>query len=82
MKLTEESAKCFEIILNREPVYVKLAKFIAASNDELTHADLYEALPFYKSSTTQRRELMSLATSWGYKNCVIIKNELIVGLGL
>lgn len=80
IKLVEESGKSFESILTREKTYMKLAKFIASSDAELTHADLNAALPFYKSNATARNELMSLATAWGYKNHIIIKKSFTDGI--
>ena len=78
IKLVEESGENFLKILNREKPYMKLARYLASSNEELTHADLTEALPFYKS--TQRNELMALATAWGYKNNIIIKKAYSDGV--
>ena len=71
--LVEESGKAFKSILSREKAYVKLARYIAAVGTEVTHADLLEALPFYKSGNAARNEMMTLATAWGYKKHIIIK---------
>lgn len=78
--LVEESGTAFQTILNREKAYVKLAKYIAAENSDLTHADLNEALPFYKSSNAARNEMMTLAIAWGYKQNIIIKKFFIDGI--
>ncbi|MFP3556402.1 primase C-terminal domain-containing protein [Paraburkholderia sp. SIMBA_049] len=78
--LVEESGTAFQAILNREKAYVKLAKYIATCGTEVTHADLLEALPFYKSGNAARQEMMSLATAWGYKQHVIIKKFYIDGI--
>lgn len=78
--LVEESGTSFEEILNREKTYVKLAKFIATTEGELTHADMNAALPFYKMSTTARNELMMLAMAYGYKNHIIIKKSFVDGI--
>ncbi len=78
--LVEESGKAFADILSREKAYVKLARYIADVNDEVTHADLHEALPFYKSSNSARNEMMTLATAWGYKRHIIIKKTFIDGI--
>ena len=78
--LVEESGNSFEEILNREKTYVKLAKFIATTEGELTHADLNAALPFYKMSTTARNELMMLGMAWGYKNHIVIKKQFVDGI--
>ena len=80
IKLVEESGEAFGSILTREKAYMKLAKYIANSHTEVTHADLTEALPFYKSGVAARNEMMSLATAWGYKNCIIIKKSFVDGI--
>ena len=78
--LVEESGEAFQSILNREKTYVKLAKYIASVGTEVTHADLLEALPFYKSGNAARNELMTLATAWGYKQHIIIKKTFNDGI--
>lgn len=78
--LVEESGTAFQSILNREKTYVKLAKYIAAVDSDLTHADLHEALPFYKSGNAARNEIMNLATAWGYKKHIIIKKFFVDGI--
>ena len=78
--LAEESGVAFQSILTREKTYAKLAKYIAANNTELTHADLHEALPFYKTSSGARNEMMTLATAWGYKQHIIIKKNFVDGI--
>jgi hypothetical protein len=59
---------------------VKLAKYIANVGTEVTHADLHEALPFYKASNSARNEMMTLATAWGYKKHIIIKKSFTDGI--
>lgn len=78
--LVEESGQSFQKILNREKTYVKLARYIASINTEVTHADLLEALPFYKSGNAARNEMMTLATAWGYKKHIVIKKNFIDGI--
>lgn len=80
VKLVEESGEAFQAILNREKAYVKLAKFIASVDTEVTHADLVEQLPFYPKSNGGRNEMMTLATAWGYKKHIIIKKSFIDGI--
>lgn len=80
IKLVEESGQSFDLLLNREKAYVKLAKYIATCGSEVTHADLHEALPFYKQSNTSRSELMTLATAWGYKQHILIKKSFVDGI--
>lgn len=78
--LVEESGQSFQHILNREPTYVKLAKFIVSAGVEVTHADLTEKLPYYKTSVSARNEIMSLAMAWGYKRHMIIKKTFVDGI--
>lgn len=80
MLLVEESGAAFQTILNREKAYVKLARYIASVGKEVTHADLLESLPFYKSGNAARNEMMTLATAWGYKQHIIIKKTFNEGI--
>lgn len=78
--MIEESGQAFQSILRREKTYVKLAKYIAGTDIEVTHADLNEALPFYKSGTSARNEMMLMAMAWGYKQNIIIKKRFEDGI--
>jgi len=80
IKLVEESGTAFKAILSREKNYVLLAKYIADIGREVTQVDLVEDLPFYKGSTSQQRDMMTLATAWGYKNNIIIKKSYSDGI--
>lgn len=81
IKLIEESGQQFFKILSRDKSYVKLAKYIANFETELTHADLVEALPsIYPKAVSQRNDLLNLATGWGYKNNIIIKKTFVDGI--
>jgi hypothetical protein len=80
IKLVEESGEAFLQILSRERNYVKLAKYIASADRELTHVDLVEDLPFYRGGEAQKKDLMSLAVAYGYKNNIIIKKSYSDGI--
>lgn len=80
IKLAEESGEAFQRLLKRDKNYVKLAKFIADTETELTHTDLMEDLPFYKGSSTQRADMLLSATAWGYKNRILIKKSYTNGV--
>ena len=73
MRLVEEAGESFKGLLTRERNYVKLAKYVASVAGEVSHVDLVEDLPFYKGSESAKRELLTLAIAWGYKNNIIIK---------
>jgi hypothetical protein len=78
--MSEMSGAAFQNILARERNYVKVAQYLALNATELTQADLVEDLPFYRGSEAQKRELIKLASSWGYKNGVVIRTEIIDGI--
>lgn len=80
IKLIEDSGVAFQKIMTREKPYVKLAKYIAEINEEVTQVDLMEDLPFYKGSVAQRTDTMNLAIAYGYKNNIIIKKQYIDGI--
>jgi len=80
MKLVEASGDAFNRILTRDRNYVKLAKYIASINRELTHVDLVEDLPFYRGSEAQKRELMTLAVSYGYRHNISISRKFENGI--
>lgn len=79
IKLVEESGEAFQKLLKRERAYAKLARFIAGSDEELTHADLDE-LPFYPKASAQRNQIISEATAWGYKNHIVVKKTFSDGI--
>lgn len=78
--LVEESGMDFQKILTREKAYVKLARYIVDVASDLTHADLHEALPFYKSGNAARNELMTMAVAAGYTRNWIIKKKFVDGI--
>jgi hypothetical protein len=73
IKLVEASGVSFDRMLTRDKNYVKLAKYISKVGTEVTHVDLTEALPFYKGSESFKREMMTQAVAYGYRNNMIIK---------
>jgi len=78
--LVEESGASFQTILTRERTYVKLARYMADSDNEVTHTDLLEDLSFYPKSNVARQDMMNLATAWGYKQHIIIKKSFVDGI--
>lgn len=80
VKLVEESGESFNELLTRDRNYVKLAKYIANINREVTQPDLVEDLPFYRGSLSAKNEMMSLAIAYGYQNNIIIKKTYNDGI--
>lgn len=78
--LVEESGQAFQKILTREKPYVKLANYIADIGSDLTHSDLYEALPGYPKAVGPRNDQMTLATAWGYTRHIVIKKKFVDGI--
>ena len=80
IRLVEDSGAAFGQMLSRDRPYVKLAKYLAAIGKEVTQADLVEDLPYYKGSASQKQEMLTLATAYGYKNNIIIKKAFNDGI--
>ncbi len=80
IRLVEDSGAAFGQMLSRDRPYVKLAKYLAAVGKEVTQADLVEDLPYYKGSSSQKQEMLTLATAYGYKNNIIIKKAFNDGI--
>lgn len=80
IKLAEASGDAFMSLLSRDRPYVKLAKYISVIGRDVTQADMVEDLPFYKGSQSQRGEMLTLATAWGYKNNILIKKSFEDGI--
>lgn len=78
--LVEESGAAFQALLQRERAYMKLARYIADVGSEVTHSDLLEALPFYKSGQAARNEMISMASAWGFKQKIMIKKAFVDGI--
>lgn len=74
MKLAEESGDAFALLLAPQRPYIKLAVHLAECCDTpKTLADLDTDLPYYRGSKSQKEEMITMATAWGYKNNIIIK---------
>ena len=72
IKLVEESGDNFYQILTRPRVHERVAIYLSKTKSEVTQVDLMEDLPFYRGSVAQRKDIMSQAIAWGYKNNIII----------
>lgn len=80
MKLVEDSGAACTEILTPEKNYVRVAKFLAACKNEVTLADLDTECPAYRGNKTAKEEIITMATSWGYTNNVIIKKSFVEGI--
>lgn len=80
VKIVEESGETFQKLLNPEPPYKKLARYLAEVGTKKTVAELME-LPYYKAASSQmRQEQLRHAAAWGYKNHVIIRKTFEDGI--
>ena len=73
IKLVEDSGAAFAELMTPQRPYVKLAKYLANSPEEITLPDLDQDLPYFKGSSAQKDYLIQMATAWGYKNGIVIK---------
>ena len=75
IKITEDSGEAFAEILSRPRIHERIARYLAEVRKDVTQVDMMEDLPFYKGSTTQRRDVMTQAIAWGYRNNIIIRTS-------
>lgn len=75
----EDSGKAFERMMSRDKPYIRLAKYLAHKSD-VTQADMMEEIPWFKGTEAFRRDQLTLAIAWGYKNNTIIKKNYIDGI--
>ena len=77
ISVVEDSGEAFHTLMRKQGPYERLAHYLADSNQEVTQHELMEELPFYKGSEAQRKDLMTLAMSFGYRNNIIIKKRML-----
>ena len=77
INVVEDSGEAFHKLMRKQGPYERLAHYLADCDNEVTQHELIEELPFYKGSEAQRKDLMTLATSFGYKNNIIIKKRVL-----
>jgi len=77
ISVVEDSGEAFHTLMRKQGPYERLAHYLADCDNEVTQHELIEELPFYKGSEAQRKDLMTLAMSFGYKNNIIIKKRTL-----
>jgi hypothetical protein len=75
ISVVEDSGEAFHKMMRKQGPYERLAHYLADCDNEVTQHELIEELPFYKGSESQRKDLMTLAMSYGYKNNIIIRRR-------
>ena len=77
ISVVEDSGEAFCTMMRKQGPYERLAYYLADCDTKVTQHELIEELPFYKGSESQRRDMMTLAMSFGYKNNIIIRKKCI-----
>lgn len=77
ISVVEDSGEAFHTLMRKQTPYERLAHYLSDCDNEVTQHELIEELPFYRGSESQRKDLMTLAQSFGYKNNIIIKQRSI-----
>jgi len=78
--LVEDSGSEFHRLMEKKGAYERLANYLADIGREVTEHEMLEDLPFYKGNPVVRRDMMTLAMSYGYKNNIIIQSREIDGI--
>jgi len=74
-KLVEDSGDAFKRMLNRPRTHERIALYLADARKEVTHVDLMEDLPFFRGGAAHRKDMMTQAIAWGYRNNIIIRTS-------
>lgn len=77
ISVVEDSGEAFHNMMRKQGPYERLAYYLADCDNEVTQHELIEELPFYKGSESQRKDIMTLAMSFGYKNNIIIRKRVM-----
>ena len=77
ISVVEDSGEAFHTLMKKQSSYERLANYLAGCDKEVTQHELLEELPFYKGSEAQRRDMMTLAMSYGYRNNVVIRKRAV-----
>lgn len=77
ISVVEDSGEAFHTMMRKQGPYERLAHYLADCGGSVTQHELIEELPFYRGSESQRKDMMTLAMSFGYKNNIIIRKKSI-----
>lgn len=77
ISVVEDSGEAFHALMKKKGSYERLAHYLADVGKQVTQHELLEELPFYRGSEQQRKDLMTLAMSYGYKNNIVIKRHTV-----
>jgi hypothetical protein len=80
IRYVEDSGEAFDKIMTRDTPYVRLAKYIASCDKQLTLTELNEALPYVPKAANARAEMINNAVSYGSRSGIIIKRKLSGGV--
>jgi len=75
IKLAEECGESFKKLLTRPKIPERIARYLADQRKEVTQVDMMEDLPFYRGSVSQRKDIMTQAIAWGYRNDIVIRTS-------
>lgn len=79
-KVVEDSGEAFKNMLNRPRAHERIAVYLASAHKEVTQVDLMQDLPFFKGSSSLRKDMLTQAIAWGYRNNIIIRTSSSDGI--
>lgn len=80
IQLAKDSGECFAKLLSRDKAHVMLAKYLKEVGIPVTPADLMEAFPWFPNTKAKQKDLLDMASAWGFKNNIIITRNTIDGV--
>ena len=75
ISLVEDSGEQFQKMLERKGSHERLAHYLADVGVEVTQHEMLDDLPFYRGTEMQRKDMMTLAMSYGYRNNIVIRHR-------
>lgn len=80
IRMAEDSGLHFTRIMQREQAHVRLARYLGSVGKPVTQAELIANLPYYKGSEAVKRDMMTLAISYGLRNNISITRRFTQGV--
>lgn len=77
ISVVEDSGECFHRMMKKQGAPERLANYLAACENEVTQHDLMEELPFFKGSSAQRRDILTLSMAYGHKHNISIRKRTV-----
>lgn len=77
IRVAEDSGRQLATLLNPEKDFMRLAKFLCETGNDVTFADIEVGLPCFTGSNTRKQDMVVNAMAYGYKNNILITKKFV-----